>query len=148
MAKKNKQNIDDNGTILIDPPKSVGTNKDNYQRLNYLYQLSTWSTLSTPTSIKEPLSRMYIRNFDLIGKKVKCNISPDLKRTICKKCNRLLIINKSCNVTIENKSGKKKPINDDLVIVCKCGHRKVFRFGLNRGYKSFHDQNLIKMNKK
>lgn len=147
MAKKQgkkEQRIDENGTILIDPPKTVGTNKENYQRLNYLYQLSMWSTMKSDSS---PISRMYNRNLDLISKKVKCHVSPQIKRTICKKCHRLLIPSRTCKITIENKSRKRTTKNDNLVVRCQCGEEKVFRIGLNPEYKPFHERNLIRTEK-
>ncbi|CAL9728803.1 ribonuclease P protein subunit Rpr2p [Monosporozyma unispora] len=145
MAKKQGkkgQRIDENGTLLIDPPKQVGTNKENYQRINYLYQLSIFSTLHTKNIT---MGRMYNKNLDLISKKVKCNVSPDIKRTICKKCNRSLIPSRTCRITIKNKSRGQTRKNDDLVVECDCGMKKVFRIGLKRDYKLFHERNVIRM---
>lgn len=141
MAKK-QQRIDENGTLLIDPPRQVAANRENYQRINYLYQLSMFSHISTSDV---SMARMYNKNLDAIAKKVKCSISPDIKRTICKKCNRPLIPSQTCKITIRNKSKRKTHKNDDLVVECHCGQLKVFRIGLQRDYKPFHERNLVQM---
>ncbi|CAL9734431.1 ribonuclease P protein subunit Rpr2p [Monosporozyma servazzii] len=141
MAKK-QQRIDENGTLLIDPPKQVGANKENYQRINYLYQLATFSNIINNDI---SMARMYNKNLDLIAKKVKCQISPNIKRNICKKCNRSLIPSRTCQIKIKNKSKFKTLKNDDLVVECQCGQLKVFRIGLQRDYNPFHERNLIQM---
>lgn len=145
QQRKKKLRIDENGTLLIDPPTYVNANRENYQRLNYLYQLSTWSTLMTSNVDNGSMARMYNKNLDLISKKVKCNVSPDIKRGICKKCNRRLIPTRTCKIILQNKSKKKTSINDDFVIKCQCGTEKVFRIGLNREYNSFYKRSLVQM---
>lgn len=148
QGKKKGQRIDENGTLLVDPPKSVNANRESYQRLNYLYQLSTWSTMMTSNVDNGSMARMYNKNLDLISKKVKCNVSPEIKRGICRECNRRLIPTKTCKIILQNKSKKRTSKNDDFVIKCQCGAERVFRIGLNREYKSFYERNLIKMSQK
>ena len=145
---KKKPRVDENGTLLIDPPKSVNNNRENYQRLNYLYQLSTWFTTTASNVANESMARMYNKNLDLISKKVKCNLSPEIKRGICKKCNRRLIPARTCELILRNRSKKRTNVNDDFVIKCQCGTEKVFRIGLNREYKPFHERNLVRMSQK
>ncbi|CCK72537.1 ribonuclease P protein subunit RPR2 KNAG_0K01720 [Huiozyma naganishii CBS 8797] len=131
-----KQSVAEDGTILVPPPKAATGNKDHYQRLNYLYQLSMFTTLND----KQPLARTYAKNLDLVSKKTKCSLLPQVKRTICKKCHSILIPNKTASTKIRNKARRKDPKNDDLVIRCVCGEEKVFRIGLNRDYRSFAER--------
>lgn len=169
MSKKlNKKNqTDANGTIIVPPPKSISKDKDHYQRLNYLYQLSTWYTMTNTTSIKDKcnssksssksnsksivldksyaLARVHNKKFDLISKKLKLNVSPNIKRYICKKCHRCLVPNLTCSMEMKNLSRNQDKKNDELVFSCQCGQEKVFKIGTNRSYKPFgeNDNNLV-----
>ncbi|CAB4253195.1 similar to Saccharomyces cerevisiae YIR015W RPR2 Subunit of nuclear RNase P [Maudiozyma barnettii] len=139
---KKGQNIDEHGCIIIPPPKTVG-NKDHFQRLNYLYQLGMFNTLENESSISMILSKKYMHNLDIISKKTKSNMLPNTKRTICKRCKRILIPSKTCTYKMENKQNKHKEMNpkdETFVITCKCGEIKRFRIGLDRNYKNFYEK--------
>ncbi|SCU80200.1 LADA_0B05644g1_1 [Lachancea dasiensis] len=142
MAKLNKKdksqgkgpNVNEHGVILVPPPKSV-PNKEHMQRLNYLFQLSTFHTMANDQDQNRSLSRMYIRNLDLIQKKTKSALTPSFKRQICKSCHRVLIPTKTMTQQIINESKQKTARNDVLVLSCECGVRKRFPVGLNPGYQ-------------
>ncbi|CCF58817.1 hypothetical protein KAFR_0F02200 [Kazachstania africana CBS 2517] len=147
MAKnksKGNQNMDENGTILANPPKAIG-NVELFQRLNYLYQLSTWNTMLYGKN--DAMSRSYIKNLDFISKKTKCGLLPSIKRTICKKCKRVLIPKKTCTYSVSSKLSKRKKHdkekirkNEDFIVTCVCGEVKTFRVGLNRSHATFYEK--------
>lgn len=149
IAKKNQ--IDENGTIIVPPPKNISKDKDHYQRISYLYQLSNWSIMNNKASNgaiidkSQALARVNNKKFDLISKKLKLNVSPNIKRYICKKCHRTLIPNVTCSMKIRNLSKKQDKKNDELVFSCHCGKEKTFKIGMNRSYKPFseNDDNLV-----
>ena len=105
QGKKGKKspNVDENGTIIIDPPKTIN-NKDHFHRLNYLYQIGNYNTLENNSYIGRILAKKYVNNLDIIGKKTKSNMLPNAKRTICKKCKSILIPSKTCTLSMETDS--------------------------------------------
>ncbi|RCK62834.1 Ribonuclease P protein subunit RPR2 [Candida viswanathii] len=122
--------------------KSVA-NIDNYARLSHLYQISNQLTTSHPGL--GVLARGYNRNLDLIAKKTVTKVSPHLKRSICKKCNTLLIPGLTVTIYIENLSREKLQHCDVLVNKCSnCGECKRFPVGKNRDYQLFVDRTITK----
>ncbi|KAG0670048.1 hypothetical protein C6P45_002843 [Maudiozyma exigua] len=113
-AKQGKKgpNVDENGTIIIDPPKSIN-NKDHFHRLNYLYQIGTYNTLKNKSYIGRILAKKYVHNLDIISKKTKSNMLPNAKRTICKKCRRILIPSKTCTLSMEPDSPQNNKIKKE-----------------------------------
>ena len=73
----------------------------------------------------------HLRGVSLKG---QVRLSRDLKRSICKCCNTILIPGCTSTTTIENQSrGGKKPWADVLVIECStCGSKKRFPIGSKR----------------
>lgn len=73
----------------------------------------------------------HLRGVSLKG---QVRLSHDLKRSICKCCNTILIPGRTSTTTIENQSrGGKKPWADVLVIKCStCGSKKRFPIGSER----------------
>lgn len=139
MGKKDKANksqrVDENGVIQVDPPKSVG-NQEHFQRINYLYQLSTWQTMVMNVHDKnQGMARMYVKNMDLVSKRTKSSLLPQLKRTCCKKCHRVLIPKRNVETRITQGSH-----GDVYEWKCKCGQIKNFPIGLNRDYKTFYEK--------
>lgn len=141
--KGKKVNIDAHGTILIPVPKSI-PNREHLQRLNYLYQLSTFQTMEIQQDKANSLARMYAKNLDLIQKKTKCGLTPGLKRTMCKKCHRTLIPTKTVKHRIVNNSRRGCKSNDILMADCVCGAVKRFPVGRNPSYETYceRDGNL------
>lgn len=73
---KMKPEIDENGTLLVPPPRTIA-NQDHFHRLNYLYQISAYQTRARQkarTDAHTPLARNYIKSMDLISKKTKTSL--------------------------------------------------------------------------
>ncbi|GME69987.1 hypothetical protein B5S31_g1572 [[Candida] boidinii] len=144
------------------PPKSV-PRIEHYERLSYLYQLGTMT--SSQSRIREGnndgdsaideendrtecfdiLSRVYLKGMNNVSKKTVLKLSPNIKRTICKKCQRSLILpgaNHS-NVRMINHSKKQNPENDILEISCYCGKVKRFPVGRNPDHVLFSEKEDI-----
>ncbi|RLP66947.1 hypothetical protein L150_05730 [Candida albicans Ca529L] len=121
-----------------DKGKSV-PNRDNYARISYLYQISNQFYLAHPEY--QALSRGYNRNLDLIAKKTVIKLSPHIKRTLCKKCNTMLIPGLTMSMYIENLSKQKSQHNDVFVNKClNCGKCTRFPVGKDRNYILFTDK--------
>ncbi|CAI5755824.1 unnamed protein product [Candida verbasci] len=111
-------------------------NKDNFSRLNYLYQAS--NSLSNNYPI---LSRGLNRNLKLISKRTTLKIHSNVKRTICKNCHSLLIPGISVSNYIENKSKSKAQHNDILVRTClNCKAIKRFPTKIREGKNDTEDE--------
>lgn len=109
--------------------KTLGANRDVYCRLSFLFQAAN-------TVGSEPLSRAYNRAMDGVAKKNVLKLSPAIKRSLCKKCNRSL---NPGSREIENLSKDQRKECDVLVIKCCCGQVKRFPVGKNRDYKLFSE---------
>ncbi|KAG7825322.1 hypothetical protein KL909_001614 [Ogataea angusta] len=121
------------------PPKTVPKN-DHYQRLGFLYQAAAQLD---PNSA---LSRMYLRNMDVVAKKTVLKLDPSVKRTVCKKCHRLQLPGRTASIRVENTSNAQSAENDVLAVSCVCGAHKRYPIGKNRSYVLFSDKNEIKNN--
>ncbi|ODV61349.1 ribonuclease P protein subunit RPR2 [Ascoidea rubescens DSM 1968] len=149
MGKATKHTLDVQW-ICTKPPGSVSL-KDHYIRTNYLYQASTLMALSASSdspdsnSLNDLLSRSYVHNMNWVVKKALIKLSPTIKRTVCKKCNRRLISGKNCSVEVTNTSNLKTPVNDILTVSCICQKfKKNYPIGKNLNYKIFaHNDNLL-----
>jgi ribonuclease P protein subunit RPR2 len=88
--------------------------------------------ICTKQSVVEPqlrgMSRQLLTALRSVSKKSSMRLSQDMKRTICRRCDTLLIEGRTLNSTIENKSrGEKKTWADMLVMKCSvCGNEKRF----------------------
>lgn len=107
-----------------------------HARLSHLYQAST--VLAAPTEagdapVSPALSRFYLQNLRAIAKKSVMRLDPSIKRTICKRCDSLLVPGVSSTHRIENPSkGGKKSWADVLVVECNaCGAVKRFPVGID-----------------
>ena len=69
-----------------------------------------------------------------VSLKSQTSLSPDLKRTICRRCHSLLLPGQSCRLRIENASrGGRKPWADVLVVECSvCMAVRRFPIGQER----------------
>jgi ribonuclease P protein subunit RPR2 len=72
-----------------------------------------------------------------VCRRAKVKASHDLKRSICKRCNELLVPGKTAIIRMENKSKKRrKPWADVLVAECqRCGLEKRYPVGQERQCK-------------
>ncbi|KOG98903.1 ribonuclease P protein subunit RPR2 [Saccharomyces eubayanus] len=128
---KAKPKIDDNGVLIVPPPRTIA-NQDHFHRLNYLYQLSAYQTKPRAGAVKghTPLARNYIKSMDLISKKTKTSLLPTLKRTICKRCHRLLWAPKRLEITRDGA----------LAVVCGCGAVKRYNVAADADYKTYSER--------
>lgn len=131
-------------------PNSV-PKKDHHQRVTYLYKLGSLMTFKKVKSelsgekkrATDILSRVYLNHMDLVSKKSVLKMHPDIKRTVCKKCNRLLIDGLTSKTRIKNESRKKLPHCDVLEITCECGTVKRFPIGKDPEYTLFSEKDDV-----
>ena len=100
------------------------------------------STSCSPASSENPaaaapLSTYFASHMLSISKKAKVKLSADVKRSICKRCNAVLIPGQSSRCLIENKSkGQHKPWADVFLVTCiSCGMEKRYAVGQQRQVK-------------
>lgn len=127
-----KPEIDENGTLIVPPPRTIA-NQDHFHRLNYLYQISSYQTRTRPkagVNAHMPLARNYIKSMDLISKKTKTSLLPTIKRTICKKCHRLLWTPNGLEITRDG----------TLSVMCGCGTVKRYNIAANPNYKTYPER--------
>ncbi|KAF3768762.1 Rpr2-domain-containing protein [Cryphonectria parasitica EP155] len=76
----------------------------------------------------QKLSRQLLTDLRNVTLKSQVRISPDIKRSICKYCDSLLVDGQTSSSAVENRSkGGRKPWADVLVVKCyTCGGEKRF----------------------
>ena len=130
-------------------------NRPLYSRASFLYQAATYLATAqqeapAPRRADEPpviipasseqasggqrrdavevqgVSRRLVTDLREVTLKTMMRMSPDMKRTICKFCNTILVEGKTCSSIVENKSKNgRKPWADVLVMKCNtCGREK------------------------
>ena len=134
------------------PPKPKGIpNKHLHARTTFLYQAATYLTLqtagSTETETKlavssgsslpqqpSPLALQLGADLHTVSRKAQLRLSVDLKRSMCKSCNAVLVPGRTATQEIGNQSkGGKKPWADILVVSCNhCGSKKRMPVGAKR----------------
>lgn len=84
-----------------------------------------------PVPVAQNMSRRLLSQLRATTLKSQIRTSPNIKRTICKYCDTLLIEGETCSSVVENRSkGGKKPWADTLVVKCHtCGREKRFPIG-------------------
>ncbi|QLQ81635.1 hypothetical protein HG537_0F03960 [Torulaspora globosa] len=106
---------------------------DHLCRINYLYQLSAWHTLALARHDGEQaLARAHSRTLDLVAKRTRSKLLPQLKRTLCKRCRRLLVPRRTAECRLDTA--------DTLVVRCRCGSAKRFAVGNDRDYRTFYEK--------
>lgn len=138
------------------PPKTKGVpNKHLHSRSTFLYQAAAYLTLragaldankalDSAQSSRAPQSHQGLAlqlgsDLQTVSRKGQVRLSSELKRTICKTCNTVLIPGRTATQAVENESkGGKKSWADVLVITCAlCRSKKRFPIGAKRqGKKS------------
>jgi ribonuclease P protein subunit RPR2 len=140
----------------VKAPKAKGIpSKHLHARTTFLYQAATYLTLETTPGESgtysgtdelnaQVLSRQFPNHSPLalqlgsdlqqVSRKAQLRLSVDLKRTMCKRCNTILVPGRTATQVIENASkGSKKPWADVLVLECKlCGGKKRFPIGATK----------------
>lgn len=126
----------ENGVLLTNPPRTVG-NRDHFQRMNYLYQLAFWQTVDGHDG-EQALARLYAKNMDLVSKRTRAEMLPHVKRTICKRCKRVLVPLRTMQMGMHKKAFEMQ---------CLCGKKRKFVVGLNKGYRCYaeREENLLSM---
>jgi ribonuclease P protein subunit RPR2 len=154
----------------VKPPKSKGIpSKHLHARTTFLYQAAAYLTLQTTshdTAIattfsssqddtttlyhsqhvprRSPTALQLGSDLQQVTRKAQLRLSVDLKRTMCKRCNTILLPGRTATQTVENTSRNGgKPWADVLVLACKtCDGRKRFPIGANRQNK-IKDRNVV-----
>lgn len=99
-------------------------NRDIHLRMNYLYQMAHQVLLSNPEN--KNLARFYICMMKRIATRLVMKLHPSMKRTICKKCDMLLIPGITATVRIKAHRQKHR------VVQClDCGKVKRFVYNLS-----------------
>jgi len=90
------------------------------------------STATLPGSARNLITQM--RG---VSRKTHTCLSKEIKRSICKRCDTLLVPAQTCKAEVENASkGGKKPWADVYVVTCLvCGTAKRFPTGMDRQKK-------------
>ena len=100
-------------------------------RVNYLYQAAHCVLAQDPNNTQ--LARFYIDLMKSVSTKVVMRLQPDIKRTICKKCNALLVPGVTATVRIRGRRQKH------VVVKCMdCG--RVKRFNANDSHVLWVDR--------
>ncbi|KAI9786430.1 MAG: hypothetical protein M1839_006890 [Geoglossum umbratile] len=89
---------------------------------------------ASPAIPNIPLSRRLLSNLRAISHKGQIRLSPHIKRSVCKRCETLLIPGSTSTHRVDNQSrGGKKPWADVLVVRCiACGTEKRFPVGAKK----------------
>ncbi|KAF1851701.1 Rpr2-domain-containing protein [Cucurbitaria berberidis CBS 394.84] len=143
----------------VKTPKPKGVpNKHLHARTTFLYQAATYLTLQNAAEESKaclnlgdqtaqpgehqnerpsPLALQLGSDLQQVSRKGQLRLSVDLKRSMCKSCNAILVPGRTANQLVENKSlGGKKPCADVLVVECKiCGGKKRFPIGAKKQLK-------------
>ncbi|KAK9458049.1 RNAse P Rpr2/Rpp21/SNM1 subunit domain-containing protein [Dipodascopsis uninucleata] len=124
--------------------KSV-KNRDQYLRSSFLYQAAILMSNGPANSKRDvkmaPLGRLYASQSKAVARKNVIRLSPDIKRTICKQCNTIMLPGSLCQIDIINESrNKTKKHADVLIYTCReCHSQKRYPIGKNREYMVFTD---------
>ncbi|KTW30647.1 hypothetical protein T552_00363 [Pneumocystis carinii B80] len=115
-------------------PKIV-PQQELYARISFLYQAAniytSYSILNQNTYANEDiqsklaLSRFYINTAKKIARKAVLKINPSIKRTLCRRCDTILLPAITSSIRIENQSKNNKKEADTMVITCNfCNTQK------------------------
>jgi ribonuclease P protein subunit RPR2 len=131
-------------------------NKTLHSRVSYLYQAAAYlatrqqkiaETLNKPVNDDEKavhhsalgigslsLSRKLLSDLRSVSLKGQIRLSPEIKHSICKRCDLMLIDGFTCKSEVENKSKQgKKPWADVLVRTCdSCKSQRRFPVLMDR----------------
>lgn len=135
------------------PPKPKGVpNKHLHARTTFLYQAASYLTLhstinntdvesksTTPSDANEPQQPSPIAlqlgsDLHTVSRKAQLRLSIELKRSMCKSCNAILIPGHTATQAIENESkGGRKSWADIVVTTCKrCSSKRRVPIGAKR----------------
>lgn len=80
------------------------------------------------TSSSAVSSRQLLAHLRAVSRRTQIRLTPDIKRSICKRCDALLVPGSTSTITVENRSrNRNKPWADVSVVTCiACGTAKRF----------------------
>ncbi|XP_070579779.1 ribonuclease P protein subunit p21-like [Ptychodera flava] len=111
-------------------------NREAFQRMNFLYQAAHCTLVHNPDNVE--LARFYITTMRTIAKRLVLRIDPSIKRTICKKCNSLLVPGVTATVRMRAKR------EQHLVVAClSC--KAVKRFLAREGYQLWSEKTELRV---
>ncbi|KAK9451895.1 RNAse P Rpr2/Rpp21/SNM1 subunit domain-containing protein [Limtongia smithiae] len=124
------------------PPKQI-KNRDQYLRASFLYQAAhlmggvdgggAGGECGEASAL--PLSRFYVSQMRAVARKSVIRLDPEIKRTMCKRCDTVLTAGVTCAAVVENLSHRRLAHADVLVHKCMaCGLAKRYPVGRNREY--------------
>ncbi|PGG95442.1 hypothetical protein AJ79_10057 [Helicocarpus griseus UAMH5409] len=125
------------------PPPQSPLNKTNNNHIT----ISTTNDTEQVSKAQDPQHLVPVSNFSRqfasqmrgVSLKSQLRLPRDIKRSICKRCDSLLIPNATCVETIENASrggSEKKPWADVRVVRCNsCGNLKRYPLAAKRGVR-------------
>lgn len=141
----------------VKPPKTKGIpSKHLHARTTFLYQAATYLNLQTSPvdAVAEnvtteellriqpnqhfqrhsPIALELGSDLQQVSRKAQLRLAVDMKRSICKRCNTVLVPGRTAVQTIENSSKNgRKPWADILAVECKlCGGKKRFPIGATK----------------
>ncbi|KAH8708610.1 RNAse P Rpr2/Rpp21/SNM1 subunit domain-containing protein [Phaeosphaeriaceae sp. PMI808] len=132
----------------VKQPKPKGIpSKHLHARTTFLYQAATYLTLqatanrtATDGRLAQPHSPLALQlasDLQQVSHKAQLRLSTDLKRTMCKRCNTILVPGRTATQTIENASKDGKKLWADVLFInCKnCGGQKKFPIGAQKQSK-------------
>lgn len=97
-------------------------NKEISHRINFIYQAAhTALTCGKSQAEANQVCRMYVRSLRKIAKKLVLRLDPNIKRSLCKKCDLLLLPGLTSTIRLGSKRQKH------VIIKCRdCGAVKRF----------------------
>lgn len=112
-------------------PLNIGDTANQTRIIESLQHPPSSSSKDTPLL---GIQRLLVSHLRAVSLKGQIRLSREVKRSLCKKCNTLLVPDTTSNSFTENKSrGGEKPWANVLVIECKfCGMQKRFPVGAKR----------------
>ncbi|MDI1492615.1 MAG: hypothetical protein OHK93_004397 [Ramalina farinacea] len=118
--------------------KTKGTGAAKNQKTQALHSSKKLCEGNPTSSISKPsspaLSLLYVSQSRTIARKATVRLTPEMKHSICKTCDSVLLPGTTSSTFVENLSrGGRKPWADMLVITCNaCGAVKRFPVGAKR----------------
>ncbi|KAH9874903.1 hypothetical protein J1614_004391 [Plenodomus biglobosus] len=135
-------------------PKAKGIpNRHLHARTTFLYQAATYLTLQTTTAgtrapptagdaaslthSHSPVALQLGSDLQQVSRKAQLRLAVDLKRSMCKSCNTILVPGQTATQHIANASKEgKKPWADVLIVqCCYCASTKRFPVGAKQQLK-------------
>ncbi|XP_072028826.1 ribonuclease P protein subunit p21-like [Amphiura filiformis] len=106
-------------------------NRDAFLRMNFLYQAAHTTLVQNPDNTQ--VARFYIATLKTVAKRLVLRIHPHMKRTICKRCDLLLIPGVTATVRVRARR------EQHTVLTClEC--KRVKRFTSRDDYKLWVEQ--------